>query len=317
MKSLKVLFLFFIFVTTSLFAQSEKSLYTKEYEANDTKIKISEFEETVSQNPVPIIEKKFLLEVILNNTVIKKEGLLGLSYSTGILSSCINDFDKDGNFEIYFTYTTEGSGSYGYLVFYELVGYELISYELPKLNSNIINYYRGHDKYELSTDKIIRSFSAYNKEDANASPTAGEIIIEYSFINSELIETGYSFEVASKPIEDKKNLIAFTIKRVINLPKMDAMSATDSWLKIISNGEIIGKTEVKKDDNSPTIEQTFNILKNSKGLIIIEVYDMDITKNELIGKVTLEKTISGTYPILREVSDGSIKEFGKIEIEFN
>ncbi len=272
------------------------------------KISISQIRKGISKSNL-LGERFYLIKISENNTLIKKEGSLN---GAVILKSGITDFDGDGNVEIFIISSGAGSGSYGEFIFYELIGYELIRHELPKLDLKVKHFYMGHDNFEVTNKNIIRSFPAYNDGDANCCPTGGDVILKYNYVNSNIIETGYSINVNKK----SKDIVTITIKSAINLPSMDRMSQSDSWLAIFKANELIGQTKVIKNNNSPIYNNTFSFERNPQRDITIKVYDQDLTKNELIGTVVLQKYISGTYPILDENSNGSIKQYGELEVEF-
>ena len=305
---MKYLVIVLIIFSSIIFAQENDSLYNNTFNVKDALVNVSEYQ----QYNDGMISLFYKIEIKYNNSIIKKEGKLKRS---GIIDCGIRDFDNDDDFEIYMTCQSEGSGAYGYLIFFEFSQSELISHELPELNSNIRPYYKGHDKITVNDNSILREFPAYNEEDANCCPTAGRISVEYIFKDSELIENGYSFkrEVSKEKIV-KTNLTIISAK---HLPGMDVMSKCDSWIEVVLNAKVVGTTEIQKDNNSPIYDATFTLEGKDENLLQLKVYDKDITKNELVGIVTLENFQSGTYPILREVANGSIEKFGELILEFN
>lgn len=302
-----------LFIISTLYAQEDNSLYQKIYKKGDIEIKVYEVQK---QDPTfsNLTLLSFEIEINDNNTLIKKSGELS---KPGIVESGIRDLDNDGDIEIFIFFTSEGSGSYGNLIYYELSHSELILHKLPELNSNIRFFYQGHDIIDVKEKTIIQKYPAYNQNDANCCPTGGEITVEFSLNSTGLYETGYSIKKPDIQQSEKESKINLNIKRARNLPDMDAFSACDSWLEISLNNKVIGKTEFQKNNNSPMYNISFELNEEILNPLIIKVFDKDITKNQLVGTVTLNKYKSGAYPILLNLSDGSTKKNGELILEFN
>lgn len=303
--------LLILFSFTLLFG---KDVYHKEYNRNNVKIVISEIGKlTKFRESQASMWPNYSLEISIDNTIIKKEEPID---RLGIIETGITDLDEDGNIEIFIYWKSEGTAALANLSFYELVGYELTAYKIPDPNPNIRNYFRGKDELKFENGYIIHKFPAYNENDANCCPSAGEVETKYSFRNDQISEVGYFLKQPEQKADEKNSVKTLVIKQINGLPSMDAMSDADCWLQIMDGNGEITNTETIRDNNSPQINKKFEISINKDEPIKIKVFDKDMTKDELIGEVFIKEPKSGTYPIMYETSEGSIKKQGEIEIIF-
>jgi hypothetical protein len=238
------------------------------------------------------------------------------SIADHIVESWISDLDQDKNFEISIHVVASGSGSYGTLYFFEYNNGELVRHNIPELNSALQKFYMGHDKFNVAKHYIEREFPAYNEMDPNCCPTGGTVKIEYEFANNRIAEGSFSRQKLEKEGERPKRDFLMTIKSVIGLPKMDALSDTDCWLQAFVGERVIGTTEKIQDNNSPQFNAQFEIYGYSGEVIRIKAFDKDATKDELIGETVIAKPESGNYPFSHEDKDGSIKKRGAVEVVF-
>lgn len=310
MKIKWVTTIFMIVLSYSIFAQNNHKPYLKEYKYKNISILLTE--ENKSTSP-EFKDLYYLLQVNNKNTLIQKEGQIS---RTGIENSGILDLDKDGNPEIYIYFTNAGTSMSGNLVMYEIDGYNLDRRDIPNLNLTAQEYYRGNDEYIFEKNKILRNFPAYNSNDANCCPTAGSVKVSYVLSNNKLVEETFSLDKSQELKKISKNYNVL-IKRAFDIPNMDNMSASDTWIEVIRNGSLVGKSELFKDNNSPNYNLELSLDSEIVAPLVINVYDKDLTKNEKIGSVIIQKIISGIYPIMHNFSDGGTKVFGQLEVVVN
>ncbi len=115
---------------------------------------------------------------------------------------------------------------------------------------------------------------------------------------------------------ESKSSITILLKSATGLKKMDMLGKTDCWLQVYVGNRLIGRTDFIKDDSSPTFNKQFEITDYSNEIIRIKAYDHDVTKEQLLGEVVLEKAKSGLYPILFESDNGVVENRGQLEIVF-
>jgi len=227
-------------------------------------------------------------------------------------TSWIADLDEDNNPEIIVSMTSEGSGSYAELLMYEYVNGELIKYQIPEFGPEIKSRFRGRDSYTIEKNAIVRLFPIYTEHDANCCPSGGRMRVEYGLTQNILLQKDAS--VLNLNLDESGGVMI--VKAVTGLPSLDGFSKTDCWLKISSADRIIGTTDRIRDDNSPVFNQSFPLNTSQIGAIKIELFDKDVSKDQLIGIAHLEKPVSGMYPVMFEDRNGSIKKRGEIEVVF-
>ncbi|MFC2139205.1 hypothetical protein ACFLR4_00965 [Bacteroidota bacterium] len=287
-----------------IFAQQD-SVYLKVHKFNNTTI-------LVKQNKL-YYPRVCSLEINHMNMIISKEISSG---DPNIEDSWVTDLDEDKNPEIIVFQRTSGSGGYGELKFYELVGKELEAYKLPNLNSRIDKFYRGRDNFSIIDNYIEHSFPAYNDSDANCCPTGGKIIIKYELKHDKLVDVFFEIQKNNQELTETNPRLVIYVNAALGLPKLDSFSKTDCWLEIFIGEKSIGRTKKIENENSPYFNEMFEYNDYSNQYIKIVAYDQDVTKNEYIGEVIIEKPVTGKYPLLLESNDGSIISRGKIDIAF-
>jgi|GEM_PF-4496483 len=105
------------------------------------------------------------------------------------------------------------------------------------------------------------------------------------------------------------------IKKAIGIHKMDLMSDTDAWIQVSIGNRLIGRTEKIQDNNSPEFNERFEVSNYAGEVIVLRVYDHDISKEELIGEVLIYEPKSGKYPIIGTIN-GQTYNLGQIEVIF-
>ncbi|MFM7275264.1 MAG: PliI family lysozyme inhibitor of I-type lysozyme, partial [Gammaproteobacteria bacterium] len=101
----------------------------------------------------------------------------------GIVSGAeVADLDADGRPELYVYTTSAGSGSYGDLVGYAVTaGSGLADIRLAEPTEQQMRDwgYRGHDRFRVEGQRLLRSFPVYRPDDANAAPGGGSRELRY------------------------------------------------------------------------------------------------------------------------------------------
>lgn len=103
------------------------------------------------------------------------------------------------------------------------------------------------------------------------------------------------------------------IKKGTGIEKMDLLTDTDAWISVSVGNRFIGRTRVIKDNNNPEFNERFEISDYANEIIILTVYDHDVTGERPIGQVTIKEPKSGLYPILGNVSGQTVNR-GQIEV---
>ncbi len=104
------------------------------------------------------------------------------------------------------------------------------------------------------------------------------------------------------------------IRKCIGVTKMDAFSDSDVWVAIYLGNQLIGRTKFIKDDLNPVFDERFDISEYNGEIVNIYVYDHDVTKENLIGNVILDKIKSGKYPIIKTEGGNNYSQ-GQLEVE--
>lgn len=105
------------------------------------------------------------------------------------------------------------------------------------------------------------------------------------------------------------------IKKATGIDRMDTISGTDAWVQVTIGNRLIGRTETVQNSNSPEFNERFEVTDYAGELIILTIYDHDVTKDQLIGQVTIQEPKSGKYPIIGSIN-GQNYNRGQIEIVF-
>jgi TolB-like protein len=103
------------------------------------------------------------------------------------------------------------------------------------------------------------------------------------------------------------------IKKGTGIEKMDLLSDTDAWISVSVGNRFIGRTKLIQDNNNPEFNERFEISNYANEIIILTVFDHDVTGDELIGQVTIKEPKNGLYPILGNIN-GQIRNRGQIEV---
>ncbi|HEY0088690.1 MAG TPA: CsgG/HfaB family protein [Candidatus Lokiarchaeia archaeon] len=131
-------------------------------------------------------------------------------------------------------------------------------------------------------------------------------------IDEVLVEPMVQSMLSGKP----RTGFTLTLQRCIDLYKMDIFSDTDAWIQLSVGDRFIGKTDIIQDNNSPVFNKSFDIDDYSGEIIILTVYDHDITKDEILGQAIIKEPISGIYEIRGDINGvNSIKGQIKITIK--
>jgi hypothetical protein len=100
----------------------------------------------------------------------------------------VADLDADGSPELYVYVTSAGSGSYGSLVAFATSGRkslgEILQPPLPEGAAAAAGY-RGHDRFEVAGDVLLRRFPVYRDGDSNAAPSGGTRRLRYRLVRGE------------------------------------------------------------------------------------------------------------------------------------
>jgi len=105
------------------------------------------------------------------------------------------------------------------------------------------------------------------------------------------------------------------IKKGTGLKKMDFMTDTDAWVQVFIGNRLIGRTEKVQDNNSPEFNERFEISDYSGELILLKVFDHDVTGEQPLGQVIISEPKTGMYPIIGNVN-GQNFNVGQIEVAF-
>lgn len=101
----------------------------------------------------------------------------------GLVSGAeLADLDADGRPELYVYTTSVGSGSYGDVVGYAVTaGSGLAEIRLSEPTEQQMGDwgYRGHDRFRVEGQKLLRRFPVYRPEDPNAAPGGGSREVHY------------------------------------------------------------------------------------------------------------------------------------------
>lgn len=298
-----VLFSFIVTLVCSFnYAQTDCN-YSKTHTFNKIKITIDE-----RPNSTDSFLRNIHLTITANNNLIEK---MFNSSDDCIVSSDVKDYDNDKNPEIIIVAKSGGSGGYGILHFLEFENEQLLNIELPELDNDIINLYRGSDRFSFGDKTFNREFPAYSTNDANCCPTKGECKVTYRYRGNRIIESDF---VHTLPKGSKE--VKLIIRSATGLPKMDSFSKTDCFIEIYVGEEYIGRTSTINNDNSPYFGEEFNLAITNDNAIRFILKDEDVTGNRVIGNVKILKPETGKYSVKTESGDGSIVSNGILEVEF-
>lgn len=83
------------------------------------------------------------------------------------------DLGRDGVMELLVWTTSAGSGSYGKIDLLRQRGTEFEIQEVAELDAEQRSGYMGHDRFEVRSGELSRSFRAHRETDVQARPTGG------------------------------------------------------------------------------------------------------------------------------------------------
>ncbi len=92
------------------------------------------------------------------------------------------DLDGNGFEEIYIITTSQGSGSYGFVLgFASNRDKSLSIIHFPEIEEGDVAFegYMGHDSFTISGRKLLRSFPVYREGNRNSEPTGGRRTVTY------------------------------------------------------------------------------------------------------------------------------------------
>jgi len=159
------------------------------------------------------------------------------------------------------------------------------------------------EKYTL----VMKLVDVKTGEVLKSEKKSGQIPIED--IDNVLIDPMVELLVSVK----QRSGFTLVIKKGTGIEKMDFLSNTDTWISISVGNRFIGRTKVIQDNNNPEFNERFEISDYANEIIILTVYDHDVTADKPIGQVTLKEPKSGLYPILANVSGQTVNR-GQIEV---
>lgn len=105
------------------------------------------------------------------------------------------------------------------------------------------------------------------------------------------------------------------IKGCVGLYKMDVFSHTDAWIQVFVGDRLIGRTGVVMNDPNPVFNASFEVPDYAGEPIVLVVYDHDLTRSQLMGRVTIPEPKSGLYQIIGTVY-GRQGNMGQVEVYF-
>ena len=86
-------------------------------------------------------------------------------------------------------------------------------------------------------------------------------------------------------------------------------------IQVSIGNRLIGRTEKVQNNNSPEFNDRFEVSNYAGEVIVLTVYDHDVTGEQLIGQVAIQEPKSGKYPIIG-TNDGQNYNRGQIEVVF-
>jgi hypothetical protein len=103
----------------------------------------------------------------------QKQAELTVRGSDPVTDAWLTDLDANREPELILATTGAGSGSYGRLQLYRPEQNTLRAVSLPRLDTDQLREYRGHDRFFLQGSLIAREFPIYRENDPNCCPSGG------------------------------------------------------------------------------------------------------------------------------------------------
>jgi len=103
----------------------------------------------------------------------RKLGELTLAASNPVSDAWLRDLDGNQTPELILITTSAVSGSYAGLRLFTPADNALKTFELPALIEPQASEYRGHDRYFLRKDRIVREYPIFRDKDPNCCPSGG------------------------------------------------------------------------------------------------------------------------------------------------
>ncbi len=116
----------------------------------------------------------------------------------------LEDLNNDGFKEIYIITTGAGSGSYGTVygavsnADKSLTPVYVRKVEESDIGGEWLDGYRGHDRFYIDGNLLVREFPLYSDDDSNAAPEGGKAKVYYTLKQG---EAGWMLEPVQKKIE--------------------------------------------------------------------------------------------------------------------
>lgn len=105
-----------------------------------------------------------------------------------IKSVYVEDLDGNGFDEIYIITVSSGSGSYGDVIAFASnrdKSITMIHFPKYKEGDELFRGYMGHDTFQISNNKLTRTFPIYLQSDKNNTPTGGTRRLTYGLYPGE------------------------------------------------------------------------------------------------------------------------------------
>lgn len=117
-----------------------------------------------------------------------------LALDGAVMGAEVEDLNSDGQPELFVYTQSAGSGSYGSVWAWSVSRRgSLLPIRLGAMNSRDSSGYRGHDRFAVVENNLVRRFPIYLPGDTNARPTGGTRQVTYR-----LVPQGASLEL--KPV---------------------------------------------------------------------------------------------------------------------
>jgi hypothetical protein len=106
-----------------------------------------------------------------------------LTVDATVVGAEVKDLDGDGQPELFVYGQSAGSGSYGSVWAWSVSRRGgLLPIRLGAMSSKDSSGYRGHDRFAVSGNNLVRRFPIYLPGDSNARPTGGSRQVTYRLV---------------------------------------------------------------------------------------------------------------------------------------